>query len=123
MTFSLLNPGDRITIHCLTANDTAGTCKVTARGPNFILKRFNPELFATPLVNGIAAVLWIMILVWACVWLLLRTIENPTGQAFWEQILSLTIVVSLAVVFAKLLYESTIRAYKRLAEWSRMDAK
>jgi hypothetical protein len=53
MTFSLLNPGDRVTVHCLTANDPAGTVTITAKGPNFILKRFYPDLFVSPMVNGI----------------------------------------------------------------------
>lgn len=108
MTFSLLNPGDRITIHCLTANDPKGSCKITARGPNFTLKRFNPELFVSPLVNGIVASLWILILAWTWVWVLLRVLENPKGITFWDQVWTLTLTLSLLAAFAWVLYASTI---------------
>lgn len=118
----LMNPGDQIKIHCLTAANHLGACKIIAKGPSFILKRFNPELFQSPMVNGIMALLCILIWAWASVWSAFRVMENPTGQPLWGQALGLILMVVLLAGLGIALYEAGIRTYKRLAESSRLRA-
>jgi hypothetical protein len=62
-----------------------------------------------------------MILIWllTSIWLLIRIIENPKGQTLWQQVLTLSVLEFLAVLFAIGFYTSTIRAYKGAVEWFR----
>lgn len=108
----LMNPGDRITIHCLTANNSSGNCQVLAKGLNLTAGRFKPELFVSPTINGLVASFYVLVYVLCMIWLILRVIENPTGQPLWSQILTILFVLPISAGFAMALYEGTIRMIK-----------
>lgn len=51
LTLGLMNPGDKVLVSFLTINNETGRYSVIAKGPNMKVKKFEPKLFVSPVIN------------------------------------------------------------------------
>lgn len=112
ITIGLMNPGDKLIFNFLTGNNLTGSCRIHARAPGFVCKRFDPAQFVSPvinwIVNGAVLLSWCWITVGYIIWQMEKTPERP----LWARILFTTFLAIMSAFIAVVFRDWAFRAIR-----------
>ncbi|MBD0315401.1 MAG: hypothetical protein ICV75_01805 [Nitrospiraceae bacterium] len=118
----LMNPGDKLVIRFLLANNDDGRVLIGAKGPGLRFKRFDPRTFVSPVVNRSLLVMSTGVFVWI-VWACIGN-DRFMSRPVWDKTITVILVAAfLAVPSAILMYQGAIPLLKKALRWKRAHAQ